>query len=76
MTDPTPRPTPRRSSLGHTVVTVTAAAVTSAAVIWSALFFNASNKHASVAATASQQAVAGAAVHGNSAPAPVTTKTS
>ena len=54
MTDQTPRtpPAPRRSSLGQSLLTVAAAAITSAAVIWSALFYNATNKHAAAVAAA------------------------
>ena len=52
MTDQTPRtpPAPRRGSLGQSLLTVAAAAITSAAVIWSALFYNATNKHAAAVA--------------------------
>ena len=62
MTDQTPRtpPAPRRGSLGQSLLTVAAAAITSAAVIWSALFYNATNKHAAaVAATPAPAAQAG-----------------
>ena len=76
--NPTPRPAPKRSSLGQTVVPVVAAAVTSAAVIWSALFYNASNQHASAVANANtaRKAVATSTAHPAHAPAPVTTRTS
>lgn len=80
MTDET-RPTtaPRRGSLGQSLLTVAAAAITSAAVIWSALFYNATNKHAAaVAATPAPAAQAGptSSTVRPTAPAPVTTRTS
>ena len=82
MTDQTRRtpPAPRRGSLGQSLLTVAAAAITSAAVIWSALFYNATNKHAAaVAATPAPAAQAGptsSTARPATAPAPVTTRTS
>jgi hypothetical protein len=82
MADQTPRtpPAPRRGSLGQSVLTIAAAATTSAAVIWSALFYNATNKHADAVAAAPAPAAQAAPSTRTSqpapAPAPVTTRTS
>ena len=77
--NPTPRPAAKRGSLGQSVLTVAAAATTSAAVIWSALFYNATTKHADAVASpapATQGATASGTVQAVPAPAPVTSRTS
>ena len=75
---PSPRPPARRGSLGKSVLTLAAAATASAAVIWSALFYDAGNRHASAVVAASppgsQTTAPGVTVR--AAPAPVTTRTS
>ena len=82
MTDQTPhtRPAPRRGSLGQSLLTVAAAATTSAAVIWSALFYNATNKHAAATAAIPAPAAQAGPTSGTAqpapSPAPVTTRTS
>ena len=75
--NPAPRPARKRGSLGRSLLAVAAVATTSAAVIWSALFYNAANRHAG-AGTATP--VRGGHVSGTTqvapAPAPVSTRTS
>lgn len=78
MTDRRPVPA-RRISLGQTIVTVAAAALTSAAFVWSALFYSATQRHASAVAAHSAPVAHGApaAVQPATVPAaPVTTRTS
>ena len=81
MSDQTPsRPkvVAKRGSLGQSLLTVAAAATTSAAVIWSALFYNATNRHADAVAGVPASIAQGAPARGTvqAAPAPVSTRTS
>jgi hypothetical protein len=69
----------RRPKLSQTIVSVAATAIAIAALIWSGLFYDATRKHAALAATAAPPAAAPAAT-GAAKPAPavapVTTRTS
>jgi hypothetical protein len=80
MTDRAPTPA-RRTSLAQTIVTVAAAALTSAALVWSALFYDATQRHASAIAArpapiAHTTPAGSAAQPAATTVAPVTTRTS
>lgn len=71
--------TPRRPAMSQTILGVAASATAVAALIWSALFYDATRKHAAaVAATPAPQPALAASGTRQQAPAvaPVTTRTS
>lgn len=69
----------RRPALTQSVITVAAVATTCATLVWTALFYNAVQKHSDAAtatAPAAQVAPSGGAAQRTTSVAPVTTRTS
>jgi hypothetical protein len=76
-TTPARAAAPRRPRLSQTVVSVAASAIAIAALVFSGLFYDATRKHAAVAASAAAPVPAAtASAHQAPAVAPVTTRTS